>query len=167
MPLNFSSESYLVYNKFVYGTADPFRAAGLEKLEYPLDQGVKVNMIYGDRDYRCPWIGAEKFSVAANWSEADPFRSAGYANRESRGEERRPARRAFFCHLEILVTCLLAYRLRTSTLSLPETSSRRSEHLSSTTRAASSSQSSSQVAAVEFAIGNSVKVINLGPGAIA
>lgn len=80
VPLNFSSTSYLVYNNFIAGTADAFRAAGLKKIEYLLNQKINVAMIYGDRDYRCPWNGAEKLSLAANWTAAHAFRSAGYAD---------------------------------------------------------------------------------------
>ncbi|KAI5358161.1 Putative peptidase S10, serine carboxypeptidase, alpha/Beta hydrolase [Septoria linicola] len=79
VPLNFTAISYAVQDNFLY-TADAFRAEGMKKIKYLLDQGVKVAMIYGDRDYRCSWNGAEKLSLAANWTGADDFRSAGYAD---------------------------------------------------------------------------------------
>ena len=52
----------------------------MKDVEYLLDSGVKVTLMYGDRDQRCPWLGAEKLSLAANWTGAEEFRSAGYAN---------------------------------------------------------------------------------------
>lgn len=79
VPLNFTGMSYAVQDKFLF-TADAFRAAGMEKIEYLLGQGVQVAMVYGDRDYRCSWNGAEKLSLAANWTGADTFRAAGYAD---------------------------------------------------------------------------------------
>lgn len=51
----------------------------MKDVEYLLDRGVKVALIYGDRDLRCPWLGAEKLSLAAEWSGAEDFRGAGYA----------------------------------------------------------------------------------------
>jgi hypothetical protein len=51
---------------------------GIKSLEHLLDNGVKVALVYGDRDYRCPWMGAEQLSLAANWSGANQFRDAGY-----------------------------------------------------------------------------------------
>lgn len=36
------------------GTGDSFRT-GIADFEYALNEGVKVAMIYGDRDYRCGW----------------------------------------------------------------------------------------------------------------
>ncbi len=50
----------------------------MKNLEYLLGSGVKVALIYGDRDQRCPWLGAEKLSLAAQWSGADSFNAAGY-----------------------------------------------------------------------------------------
>ena len=35
-------------------------------------------LIYGDRDYRCPWIGGEALSLAANWTGAATYAKAGY-----------------------------------------------------------------------------------------
>jgi carboxypeptidase D len=78
VPVNFSSYSLLDNNPFFYTTGDPMRTNGRKPMEYLLDQGVKVAMIYGDRDYRCPWNGAEKLSLAAAWSGAEDFGKAGY-----------------------------------------------------------------------------------------
>lgn len=78
VPLNFTANSYLSQAVLISGTGDPVRAAGLKKMSYLLDSGVKIALVYGDRDYRCPWLGAEKLSLAANWSGAEAFRNAGY-----------------------------------------------------------------------------------------
>ncbi|KAK6438255.1 hypothetical protein LTR95_005548 [Oleoguttula sp. CCFEE 5521] len=78
VPVNFTSTSNLVTNQFVYGSGDFVRRAGLPDIEYLLDQGVKVALIYGDWDYRCPWLGVEQLSLQANWSGAAAYRKAGY-----------------------------------------------------------------------------------------
>ncbi|EED18222.1 carboxypeptidase S1, putative [Talaromyces stipitatus ATCC 10500] len=52
----------------------------LEDIAYVLDQGIKVALVYGDRDYACNWVGGEEVSLAVEYSDADNFRSAGYAD---------------------------------------------------------------------------------------
>ncbi|KAG7149548.1 Carboxypeptidase S1 B like protein [Verticillium longisporum] len=44
-----------------------------------LDDGVKVSLMYGDRDFACNWIGGEAASLAIPWSQSDAFADAGYA----------------------------------------------------------------------------------------
>ena len=78
VPVNFSTISLLDNNLFVYKTGDAVRIAGLKSIEFLLESGVKVSMMYGDRDYRCPWIGAEALSLATKWSGAAEFSRAGY-----------------------------------------------------------------------------------------
>ena len=78
VPVNLTSNSLLVNNVFFFKTGDAVRTAGLKSMDYLLDNGVKIAMIYGDRDYRCPWIGAEKLSLATSWSGAEDFSNAGY-----------------------------------------------------------------------------------------
>lgn len=78
VPVNFSTYSLLDNNIFIYVTGDPFRTNARPAMEYLLDHGVKVAMMYGDRDYRCPWNGAEALSLAAEWTGAENFRGAGY-----------------------------------------------------------------------------------------
>jgi carboxypeptidase C (cathepsin A) len=73
--INFTENSY-VSQAIMF--ADIARRDGLKDLEYLLSRGIGVALIYGDRDYRCPWIGAEQLSNAANWSGADAYRKAGY-----------------------------------------------------------------------------------------
>lgn len=45
-----------------------------------IDNGIKVALVYGDRDYACNWIGGEAVSLAVNYSHASDFAAAGYAN---------------------------------------------------------------------------------------
>lgn len=52
----------------------------LEDIAYLLDRGIKVALVYGDRDFACNWIGGEDVSLAVQYSGADEFRSAGYAD---------------------------------------------------------------------------------------
>jgi carboxypeptidase D len=78
VPVNFTTISLLSNNLFVYKTGDSVRTPGLKSLEFLLEKGVKVSMMYGDRDYRCPWNGAEALSLAAKWSGAAEFSRAGY-----------------------------------------------------------------------------------------
>ncbi|KAK0278736.1 hypothetical protein LTR35_009000 [Friedmanniomyces endolithicus] len=78
VPVNYTEDSNLVANIFLALTGDPSVVRGLEKLEYLLSSGVKVALVYGDRDYRCPWLGGEALSLQANWTGAGDFRAAGY-----------------------------------------------------------------------------------------
>jgi carboxypeptidase C (cathepsin A) len=73
--VNFTENSY-VSNALFQG--DPSRRAGLKDISYLLSRGIRVALIYGDRDYRCPWIGGEALSLAANWTGADAYAKAGY-----------------------------------------------------------------------------------------
>ena len=86
-PLNFTESSTLeeAVAGFadVVGTGDGVRQAGLPNLEYLLAEGVKVALIYGDREYRCPWTGAETTAKAANWTGQRGFLSAGYERIQS------------------------------------------------------------------------------------
>lgn len=59
-------------------TGDSTRQAGMANLEYLLGDGVKVAMIFGDRDYRCPWTGGEATAKAASWKHQKGFLAAGY-----------------------------------------------------------------------------------------
>lgn len=50
----------------------------LDSIGHLLDAGVKVHMMYGDRDYPCNWVGGEAASLAVPYSKADDFAAAGY-----------------------------------------------------------------------------------------
>lgn len=80
VPVNFTANSATVVSLFIGATGDFFRAAGLKKVNYLLQSGVKVAMVYGDRDFRCNWIGGEQLSLNAQWRGAERFKSSGYEN---------------------------------------------------------------------------------------
>ncbi len=77
VPVNFTGVSQVITMNFA-ATGDTVPFAGLEAMQTILDAGVKVALVYGDRDYRTPWTSAEKISLAFDWSGADDFRNAGY-----------------------------------------------------------------------------------------
>lgn len=54
------------------------RPGWLEDLSYLLENGIKVTMAYGDRDYACNWIGGEAVSLAINYTNTADFHAAGY-----------------------------------------------------------------------------------------
>lgn len=68
VPLNFTSDSLSTQMNMFYNTGDPVRIAGANSLQYLLDSGVKVALVYG----------AEQLSLQTNWSGAEAFREAGY-----------------------------------------------------------------------------------------
>ncbi|KNG81454.1 carboxypeptidase S1 [Aspergillus nomiae NRRL 13137] len=59
----------------------------IEDLEEILALPVRVSLIYGDADYICNWFGGEAVSLAANYSHAAQFRSAGYTPLKVNGVE--------------------------------------------------------------------------------
>lgn len=59
-------------------SGDAVRQNGVPNLEYLLSQGVKMAFIYGDRDYRCPWTGAEMTALSLEWAGQQGFSQAGY-----------------------------------------------------------------------------------------
>ena len=83
VPVNWTESSGGVYSGFSltgdYVRSD-IRGGYLSDLAYILDKGIKVALIYGDRDYACNWIGGEEVSLAVNYSQQAAFKEAGYAN---------------------------------------------------------------------------------------
>ncbi|KAL4788087.1 Alpha/Beta hydrolase protein [Aspergillus varians] len=80
VPINFTESIDSVYMGFS-GTGDYPRSdvrGYLEDLAYVLDSGIKVALVYGDRDYACPWNGGEEVSLKVDYSDAEKFRAAGY-----------------------------------------------------------------------------------------
>jgi hypothetical protein len=75
--LNFTLASAEFTEAFFAKTGDPMRRS-LSSLESVLDSGVKVALIYGDRDYRCNWYGGENVSLSLEFDEAEKFRDSGY-----------------------------------------------------------------------------------------
>ncbi|EME81428.1 uncharacterized protein MYCFIDRAFT_52091 [Pseudocercospora fijiensis CIRAD86] len=64
-------------NAFYY-VGDGSTSGYLDKLAYLLDSGIKVNLLYGDRDYICNWFGGEAISLAIPWKHQKEFAEAGY-----------------------------------------------------------------------------------------
>jgi len=79
VPLNYTVSSNSVYTAF-RSTGDYARGGQLQDLASILDSGVKVALVYGDRDYACNWIGGEQVSLAIPHTSAPQFRQAGYAD---------------------------------------------------------------------------------------
>ena len=77
VPSNHSFVSPAVSQGFE-DTGDFARAGLVEDIAYILDHGVKVAMMYGDRDFACNWVGGEKTSLKVPWYYQDQFRDAGY-----------------------------------------------------------------------------------------
>ncbi|KAK8107050.1 Carboxypeptidase S1-like protein A [Apiospora kogelbergensis] len=77
VPVNFSSNSLAVARGFEQ-TYDILRGGFLAAAGALLDAGVKVHLVYGDRDYACNWIGGERASLAVPHARAAEFAAAGY-----------------------------------------------------------------------------------------
>ncbi|KXJ89275.1 carboxypeptidase S1, partial [Microdochium bolleyi] len=78
VPVNFTASSPAVAQDFM-GTRDIIHGGFLEGIAYLLDSGVKVHMMYGDRDYACNWVGGEMASLGVPYSRQREFAEAGYA----------------------------------------------------------------------------------------
>ncbi|KAI0406966.1 carboxypeptidase S1 [Xylaria palmicola] len=79
VPLNYTASSEAVSNAF-RGIGDYPRPGWVNDLAFLLDNGIKVHLMYGDRDYACHWIGGEAVSLAINYTNTDKFHAAGYAD---------------------------------------------------------------------------------------
>ncbi|KAB5513212.1 carboxypeptidase S1 [Coniochaeta sp. 2T2.1] len=77
VPLNFTQSSSAVSAAF-RGIGDYPRPGWLEDLSYLLESGIKVALVYGDRDYACNWYGGELVSLAINYTNTSDFHAAGY-----------------------------------------------------------------------------------------
>ncbi|RAL15905.1 carboxypeptidase C [Aspergillus homomorphus CBS 101889] len=77
VPVNFTAASPTVDRTFV-DTVDLDLGGFLESIAYLLDSGVKVHMMYGDRDWTCNWVGGEAASLAVPYSRQADFAEAGY-----------------------------------------------------------------------------------------
>ncbi|KAK7731759.1 hypothetical protein SLS53_008703 [Cytospora paraplurivora] len=78
VPVNFTYRSETVAQAFQHHGDMP-RGGYLEDLAGLLDAGVKVHLVYGDRDYACNWIGGEAASLAIPHRHQEGFARAGYA----------------------------------------------------------------------------------------
>lgn len=77
VPVNHTFVSQAVAEGFEK-TGDLTKGGLVEDLAYILDHGVKVAMIYGDRDYACSWPGGEASSLKVPWKYQKEFSNAGY-----------------------------------------------------------------------------------------
>jgi carboxypeptidase C (cathepsin A) len=78
VPLNYTGNSAL--NAVAYNnTGDFVRGHQLKELGTLLDRGVKVALVFGDRDYQCNWMGGEALSLAIESQFQESFSTAGYA----------------------------------------------------------------------------------------
>ncbi|KAL6717518.1 hypothetical protein ACLMJK_005433 [Lecanora helva] len=77
---NYTESNTAVQDAFVQ-TGDYERANPITQIAYLLSLGVRVALIYGDRDYLCNWLGGQavSFSIATETPGYAPFASAGYA----------------------------------------------------------------------------------------
>ncbi|KAB8230790.1 Alpha/Beta hydrolase protein [Aspergillus alliaceus] len=81
VPVDFTTNSNVVYNAFwSTGNALITRGHAMDHFASIMERDVKVNLIYGDRDYLCNWMGGENISLSINHSQSLGFRSSGYAN---------------------------------------------------------------------------------------
>ncbi|KIW86111.1 hypothetical protein Z517_01505 [Fonsecaea pedrosoi CBS 271.37] len=81
VPVNYSQDSVAVFTAF-NTTGDYARNNIVQDLVDLLDSGVRVALIYGDRDYICNWLGGEAASFAVAGAAGPsylPWYAAGYA----------------------------------------------------------------------------------------
>jgi len=76
------TESNPVVQKAFLQTGDYERGNQVAQISYLLSLGVRVALIYGDRDYVCNWAGGEAvaYSIAAQSISYSPFYTAAYAD---------------------------------------------------------------------------------------
>ncbi|KAL6851150.1 hypothetical protein ACO1O0_008278 [Amphichorda felina] len=89
-PVNFTSISPTVASAFA-ATHDEVHGSFLDAVAYLLDSGVKVHMVYGDRDYACSWTGGEAASLAVPYSRQADFADAPYGLFQSADLDAGPA----------------------------------------------------------------------------
>lgn len=77
VPVNFTWVSPIVSRAF-NSHGDMARGGFLEGLADLLDGGVKVHLVYGDRDLACNWVGGEAASLAIPHRHRGAFARAGY-----------------------------------------------------------------------------------------
>jgi carboxypeptidase C (cathepsin A) len=81
-PVNYTETNYQVVSAFT-STGDYERESYIPDIANLLNAGVRVGLMYGDRDYICNWLGGEALSLAVaaqtSSSYASLFPAAGYA----------------------------------------------------------------------------------------
>ncbi|KAK7418753.1 hypothetical protein QQX98_003771 [Neonectria punicea] len=82
VPVNFTLSGSTIATNLLYLTGDEM-VHSVSNVEYILSAGVNLALVYGDRDYRCNWLAAEKVSLSMSYPEAPAFRSSGYTHIET------------------------------------------------------------------------------------
>ncbi|KAH7235906.1 Alpha/Beta hydrolase protein [Fusarium tricinctum] len=81
-PINYTMSNSKVSVEF-QDTGDQARGGNIQRLAALLNQGVRIALIYGDRDYICNWLGGEAVSqnlaTEAGGEYTSRFPEAGYA----------------------------------------------------------------------------------------
>jgi carboxypeptidase C (cathepsin A) len=81
-PINYTMSNSKVSVEF-QDTGDQARGGNIQRLAALLNQGVRIALIYGDRDYICNWLGGEAVSqtlaTEAGGEYTSRFSEAGYA----------------------------------------------------------------------------------------
>lgn len=78
VPVNHTSLHQPTNSVFML-TLDPLRPGFLDSIGHLLDVGIKVHLMYGDRDAVVNWVGGEKTSLSVPYKKKKEFREAGYA----------------------------------------------------------------------------------------
>jgi hypothetical protein len=82
VPINYTESVNSVY--YAFGSVGDYPRSDvrgyLNDLAYLLDNGIKVALVYGDRDYACSWIGGEEVSLAVPYKNAAAFKASGYTD---------------------------------------------------------------------------------------
>ena len=81
VPINFTQTNAAVANAFLQ-TGDYERGNHIGEMAFLLSLGVRIALVYGDRDYSCNWFGGQavSFAIAAQAAGYSQFYSAGYAD---------------------------------------------------------------------------------------
>ncbi|KAK7911776.1 hypothetical protein PG985_014257 [Apiospora marii] len=77
--LNYTNNFNIGVNLAFGLQGDQVRDTTFHDLEWILEKGVRVALIYGDADFICNWVGGEAVSLALQWPNATSFAKAGYA----------------------------------------------------------------------------------------
>ncbi|KXH43587.1 serine carboxypeptidase [Colletotrichum nymphaeae SA-01] len=77
VPLNWTGSSSASSSAF-RSIGDYPRPGWIEDIAYLLHSGIKVSLMFGDRDFACNWIGGEQVALAIPWADQENFANAGY-----------------------------------------------------------------------------------------
>ncbi|KAJ9606535.1 hypothetical protein H2200_008543 [Cladophialophora chaetospira] len=80
VPVNYTNPGGNAAYYAFQDSGDYPRGGYLEDLSALIDDGIKVALVYGDRDYACNWLGGEAVSLGVNYSHSSDFANAGYTN---------------------------------------------------------------------------------------